>query len=310
MPARASTLSVQAEPPIAAADFARRMARLASDLEGADASRAHALAAAIPDTLRVTRGTDTYDVPLAWLRTALSAAPANPAEWNRRRADHAARIRAIGREAEAPAAASTTGAEARAVLEGVLADRAFRRGRAVSWQALLAERIKDWLADLWLRTLGRRVGQRSVAVLLAWVTSIAALVVLIVWLARTTARRRAEAPLEMGSISPRRAAARELAAEAASLVREGRIRDAARIAYRAAVHRLDEEGALRVDEARTPREYLRQLPSPHRRREAFAALTAAFERIWYGSRAAGADEGAKIVALLQDLECLSRDRAN
>ena len=110
-------------------------------------------------------------------------------------------------------------------------------------------------------------------------------------------------------IAARRAAARELAIEAASLVRAGRPRDAVRVAYRAAVSRLEEEGALRADEARTPREYLRALPAQHRRRATLARMTVAFERTWYGVRVAP-DAGAEIITILQDLECLSRDHAN
>jgi len=121
--------------------------------------------------------------------------------------------------------------------------------------------------------------------------------------------RRLDEPLGIGTIAARRAAGRELALEAAALVRAGRTRDAVRVAYRAAVHRLEEEGALRADEARTPREYLGSLPAGHRRRPTLGRLTAAFERIWYGARVAP-DAGVEIIALLQDLECLSRDHAN
>jgi hypothetical protein len=292
-------------------DFAGRMERLAADVGAADAARAAALARTVPEALRVARDGVPIDVPLAWLRTVLSGASANAEEWERRRAGHAARLRAVAREAAAPSADRPASAPAaRAALDGVLADRAFQRARAPTWQAQLMERVKEWLARLWLRTLGRRVGERSLAVVLAWTLSIAAIAVLLVWVARLGARRRADAPLEMGSMTPRRAAARVLALEAAALARDGRVRESARVAYRAAVHRLDEEGALEVDDARTPREYLRQLPAPHRRREAFAALTAAFERIWYGSRAPAPGDGPAIVALLQDLECLSRDHAN
>jgi hypothetical protein len=147
-------------------------------------------------------------------------------------------------------------------------------------------------------------------VVLAWAASIGAILVLLVALARTAATRGAGRPIAFNTGTPGRTGAAELALEAVALARAGHVRDAARVAYRAAVRRLEEEGALRADEARTPREYLRLLPSPHRRRPALAALTATFERIWYGSSAAGPDEGDRIVALLQDLECLSRDHAN
>ena len=113
----------------------------------------------------------------------------------------------------------------------------------------------------------------------------------------------------VGPLGVVRPPGRALGLEAASLIRAGQIREGARVAYRAAVSRLDEEGALHIDEARTPREYLRLLPPVHRRHAALSALTTTFERIWYGSRAAAPDEGDKILALLQDLGCLHFDRA-
>jgi hypothetical protein len=40
-----------------------------------------------------------------------------------------------------------------------------------------------------------------------------------------------------------------------------------------------------MDEARTPREYVRLLPASDRRRVPFHELTSEFERSWYGGRA-------------------------
>jgi hypothetical protein len=197
----------------------------------------------------------------------------------------------------------------RAALRAVLSQRGFARAQAGSWQADLRRRFSEWLSDLWGRTFGQRVGQRTVAMAFAWAVSIAAVVVLAVWLTRTATRRRKEGPLTIDDGPPRRDSSRALALEAAAMIRSGRTRDAARVAYRAAIHRLEEEGALRLDETRTPRESLGLLPVPHRRRAPLSALTAAFERIWYGSEVPSADEGRAILALLQDLECLSRDRA-
>ena len=81
----------------------------------------------------------------------------------------------------------------------------------------------------------------------------AAVVVLLVWLTQLTVRKRAEQPIALGRIPPRRVPGGELALEAAALVRAGRAREAARVAYRAAVQRLEEEGAFKVDDTRTPR---------------------------------------------------------
>ena len=217
---------------------------------------------------------------------------------------------AIQQEARTAPASAPDRTAARAALRAVLAQRAFAQARATSWQADLRRRIERWLSDAWDRTLGRHVGQQTLARLLAWGVTFAAVVVLLVWLTQLTVRKRAEQPIALGRIPPRRVPGGELALEAAALVRAGRAREAARVAYRAAVQRLEEEGAFKVDDTRTPREYLRLLPAPHRRRAGLSALTAAFERLWYGSRAASADDGRAILALLQDLECLPRDPAN
>jgi hypothetical protein len=201
-------------------------------------------------------------------------------------------------------------AAARATLHEILSQRAFASARTDSWITSLRRRFEEWLVDLWRRRFGGRVAGRGFARGLAWIASIAAVIALLIWLGRMTLRARAEAPLAIGARAPQRRAGRDLALEAAALIDAGRTRDAARVAYRAAVHRLEEDGAFRVDETRTPREYLRLLPPPHRRRAPLASLTAAFERLWYGSRVASEEDGRQIVALLQELECLSPDRAN
>ena len=216
----------------------------------------------------------------------------------------------IRRETRAAPATPPDRTAARTALHGVLAQRAFAQARASTWQNDLLGRAERWLSDLWDRTLGRRVGQRTVARVLAWGAATAAVLALLVWLTRMTVRFREDGPLGIGATPPRRVPGRELAAEAAALIRAGRTREASRLAYRAAVQKLEEEGALKVDEARTPREYLALLPPPHRRRPSLSALTTAFERLWYGSHAASPDEGRSILALLQDLECLPRDPAN
>jgi uncharacterized protein (DUF1778 family) len=218
---------------------------------------------------------------------------------------------AIRKEAlAASAVAEPDRTAARAALHAVLSQPAFAQARATSWQDDLRRRVEAWLADLWDRTLGRRVGHRTAVGILAWGAPIAAVLVLLAWLTRLTVRRRLEGPLAIGVVQPPRASGRELGLRAAALIRAGQTRDAARVAYRAALQRLEEDGAFRLDDARTPREYLRLLPAPHRRRTGLSALTAAFERLWYGSRAPSRDDGATILALLQDLECLPRDHAN
>ena len=307
-PAAAAPQAEASSPRLTAPQFVAQIEGLASAVETADAAAAARLAPSIPVVERVVTGGGTYEVRLEWLRSAVRAPDAGPGAWTFRRDDLAARLRAIAREA------GSTGVprdrtDARGALTAVLAQKGFQRVRARSWPADLQRRIARWVTDLLNRTFARRLGQRTLALVVTWTAAIAAVVVLVGWLARLSSRRRQDRPLTVGPLHVLRPPGRVLGLEAASLIRAGRIREGARVAYRAAVNRLEEEGTLRVDEARTPREYLRLLPPVHRRHATLSALTATFERTWYGSRAAAPDEGDKILALLQDLGCLSFDRA-
>jgi len=198
---------------------------------------------------------------------------------------------------------------ARPVLNEVLAQPAFARASRRSWQTRLQEHIRAWLQDVAARLLAPVLGRRSVAQVFAWIASIAALLVLAAWLLRIASRRTRERPIGLGTPAPAAASGYILGAEAAALIRAGRIRDGARAAYRAAIRRLEEDGAFAADPARTPRESLRLLVPTHRRAAALAAMTAAFETICYGARPAGADEGARLLRLLGELECLPSERA-
>jgi len=219
------------------------------------------------------------------------------------------RSRAIAREAELARSSAPIDANARTALNAILAQRAFSRMRTESWQAQLSRHVRDWLTGIWERTFGRVIGRRSVATTLAWTAAAAALIFLIVWLVNLASPGRRERPISMGPLDVPRRPGHLLAQEAEALIRAGHIRDAIRVAYQAGVSRLDEVGALRADETRTPRESLRLLDDGNRRRPAFARLTTIFERAWYGSRPPAADSGDEVLRLLRDLECLSFDRA-
>lgn len=201
-------------------------------------------------------------------------------------------------------------AAARSVLHEVLSQRAFSHAKGEAWTTQFRRRLGEWLTDLWARLIGTRFVRPSAARALAWIASVAAVCVLIVWLWRVARRNRRADAFELDTPVQEARAWRALAQQAVELIRDGQIREGARLGYRAAVQRLVEDGAFTQDATRTPREYLRLVPEQHRRRPALSALTAAFERMWYGSRAASAAEGRDIVLLLQELECLPREQAN
>jgi hypothetical protein len=99
-------------------------------------------------------------------------------------------------------------------------------------------------------------------------------------------------------------AAREAAAR-------GDFREAVHSTYWAGVSRLETIGALVPDPARTPRESLRVLADPvaegiHatvQQRESLAALTRCLELVWYGHRAAGANDFQDCLRQAEGLGC-------
>jgi Domain of unknown function (DUF4129) len=295
--------------PLTVRQFIGRIDDLAVAVRQADAASAARLAAAVPASERVVAGSDTYDVPLDWLRGALEAAPESGAGWSDRRRQLVIRLEGVSAEARLLDDGARSVDAARDVLTNVLADRRYARARTTPWQTVLLERIKQWIADLLLRTVGPGWGPRRLVQVIAWTLSSAAVLVLIVWLTRVSLRRRADRPIGVGPVGAVVPPGHVLALEAVELIRAGRVREGAQVAYRAALRRLEEEGVLRTDAASTPRETLRLVAPTHRRAAPLAALTAVFERIWYGSRPAGHDEGSRLLGLLRDLECLPSDRA-
>jgi hypothetical protein len=201
-------------------------------------------------------------------------------------------------------------AAARAVLNDVLSQRAFTHSRGQTWEGAMGRWVEDRLTALWARLTGSRFAVPSAPRAVAWIASILAFGVLMAWLWRIVKRSRSAGTFELHVPVRDERRWRALAQEAVDLIRAGQIRDGARLAYRAAVQRLEEEGAFTHDTTRTPREYLQLVPARHRSRPALTTLTKAFERIWYGSTAASPDEGREIMTLLQDLECLPREQAN
>jgi hypothetical protein len=302
--------SPSAAQPLSPREFGAWVDALAATVREADAAAAGRLAAGIPAAEHVVAAGDTYDISFEWLQRALAAAPAAGADWPERRRQIGDRLDAIAIEVKMlDDDTLRRDAAPREALASVLTDRRFQRAKRMSWQAVLQERIRKWVLDFLGRLGGRGWSRRQLVQGLAWTVSSAAVIVLLVWLARVSLRRRADRPTSVGLAGTVAQPGHVLAIEAAELIGSGRIREGARAAYRAALRRLEEEGVLRPDAASTPRETLRLVAPSHRRAAPLAALTSAFERMWYGSRPASADDGPRLLGLLRELECLPSDRA-
>jgi hypothetical protein len=215
-----------------------------------------------------------------------------------------------GIEGEAAPDDAARGSEIDALLRSVLARREFQRSASSVWLDSLRQRVSDWLMAFLRRFDGTGLDVRAVGIVLAWGSSLLALSALSWWLVQMLTRRSRAASLELGTMRVPAAPAREWARRAMAAARAGDLRESVRSAYHAAVCRLEEQGIWRVDESRTPREYVQLLPADDPRFAAVSDLTRQFEQVWYGRRPATDDDARLLAAHLERLGCLRpADRA-
>jgi hypothetical protein len=195
-------------------------------------------------------------------------------------------------------------AQARATVETILAGSEFQQSGASRWRERLQERVGKWFEDLLGRFGAGRGAARGTALVFAWAAAIAALIGLGFWFARTIADHPRGSVLSLGSGAIARPRARDLALRALAAARLGHTREAVRWAYGAALVRLEEQGVWRIDDARTPREYMPMLPATDRRHAVMLDLTRRFEQIWYGNRTAADDDARRVTDHLEVLGCL------
>ena len=254
---------------------------------------------------RVSDGNEHTDISNRWLLAALIGAPARPGEWPAVRAAIVGRLRSISAEIASGAGDSAqTRAHARAAVEAILARREFQQSAASRWRERLQERVGQWFEGVLERLGAGRGTARGTALVFAWAAAIAALAGLGFWLARTIADQPRGAGLALAAGSARRPRARDLALRALRAARLGQTREAVRCAYGAALVRLEEQGAWRIDDARTPREYLPMLPATDSRHAALLDLTRRFEQVWYGNRPVADEDARRMTDHLEALGCL------
>jgi hypothetical protein len=285
--------------------FVTEVDRLIAGVESAGVTDAASLAATVPARWSVA-APDPMEVDTRWLVDGLADAAAHPEKWTTTREGLRRRLRAMRAHAAelADDSHSEVQQRARSAVQKILQRPEFQRSAASMWLERLQRRIGDWLADLRQRLGLSRSSSLRTAQALAWITALGAAAGLGVWLARTLARRPRGAALDLGAGYTARRKAREWALRALADVRAGNLKEAVRSAYKAAVLQLEEQGAWRVDESRTPREYLRILGKGDSRTPLMMDLTQRFEEIWYGDRVVSPDDTSRVTAHLEALGCL------
>jgi len=300
---------VRAESPavdLDAAAYVATLQRLAEAVRAADAPADGAtLARDLPATWTVRAGSERLTVSTAPIVDALTTTTPE-SSWAAIRTAAVARIDALREEASPLARAGVPPpSHLRGALADVLAAPEFRGRQRYAGLMAFVDRVRRWLRS-WLPEA--RQGAAAVVPILRYATWVIAAIafVLLAWLtwrvlrgaSRDTAAARPRPARGADPVDARTWAARARAAAAA-----GDAREAVRCAYHAVLHRLDEEGAWTIAEARTPREYMRLLPPADRRQPAVSFVARLFEGAWYGGAEPGIDDARQAVHHLRDLGC-------
>jgi hypothetical protein len=225
--------------------------------------------------------------------------------WARTREHAIAWIAALRDEAEPLARAGVPPpAHLRGALSDVLSAPEFRGRQRYAGLMALADQFKRWVRS-WLPDFSPAKG--AVVPILRYATWVIAAVafVLLAWLTwrllRGVSRESAARPRPVRGREP--ADARAWATRARAAAAAGDAREAVRCAYHAVLHRLDEDGAWTIAEARTPREYLRLLPAADRRQPAVTFVARLFEGTWYGGVDPAIADARAAVGHLKDIGC-------
>jgi hypothetical protein len=319
-PARQTSTQIEESAPNVAAEnasgdslagYRAALARCASEIAalerepGGIAAFLHSL----PDAWTVDTQGKTFSVSTAWLRTALETLQKKPADaelWRQIRE----RLEFLDRQAsglESQAVEPQTG-KARAQLKEIFAQREFKGLAGPGALALWWRRVTGWVGEKIEAFLERlHIGQKTGNVFAYAVIGLA-LVLLTLWLYRLLASRSRTLTLEAEAPEP----AMDMRAwlgEASAAAERGEYREAIHCAYWAAVERLETLGALPKDRSRTPRELERLGETKLATGATFRGLSRRFERVWYGTRAASAEDWASTKTELEEMGCLQLSSA-
>jgi len=299
---------IRAESPavdLDAAAYVATLQRLADQVRAIDApADAATLARDLPATWTVRAGTERLTVSTAPIVDALTATTPE-SSWVEIRTAAVARIDALREEASPLARAGVPPpSHLRGALADVLAAPEFRGRQRYAGLMAFVDRVRRWLRS-WLPEA--RQGAAAAVPILRYATWVIAVIAfgLLAWLTwrvlRGASRDTAARPRPMRGADP--VDARTWAARARAAAAAGDAREAVRCAYHAVLHRLDEEGAWTIAEARTPREYMRLLPAADRRQPAVSFVARLFEGTWYGGAKPAIDDAQTAVRHLKEIGC-------
>lgn len=202
----------------------------------------------------------------------------------------------------------------RVIIERILAREEFHgvKKQQMTWFEKIRQKAAEFLINLLVKLMSRASFQ-SIDKILIWISVAAALILLTVLTIRLWKRKMARQSSTTAFADPSESAPahalpwEKWLARAHEAATAGDWREAVHLAYRGGISFLELNAALPTDRARTPREYLRMLPSASSHRAPLAALTRKFEITWYGSAQAVPEYFSESLDCLESMGCHARE---
>jgi hypothetical protein len=254
----------------------------------------------LPSSWHVHDSDRDYDIPTDSLRRDLGAWQSKQDDTTLQRIlQHLETLRA---EASSQWQPNQDASGRRALLNSILAQPEFHDVQGQTWLDRLKERFTRWLINI----LGRAISSSSIPVISDIIVYglIAAAVLALAWWMYRSLKESSRVETIMPVAVP--VSAKEWPiwlAEARAAAAQGRWREAVHLCYWSGISFLEAGGSWRPDAARTPREYLRLLPSTSTQHPALRSLTQKLERVWYGMHPADADSFHESLKELENLGC-------
>ena len=259
-----------------------------------DASHCSADSVGPDDIVTATEQAGSRRISYGWLRAPLELIgnhkirPADAAPLLNEAAQriHLEQSEAPGSSLSPPSTISKHTSE-RSVLAAILNHREFRRAdRSLTQRAL--EAVAIWINRRLAGLAEYSSHRRWLGLLLEWGLVALACLGLVYWFVRQTRRARGLQAEDTAKVqnAPALRNWERLRQEAEQAAQQQRWREAVRGYYWATIARLESRGQWPVNQARTPREYLRLILPGHPKHDDLRLLTRRLESCWYGSNTA------------------------
>jgi len=297
--------AVEAQPSsISLPEYAAELDRLIAQTQDLKTpSDADVLIKTIAPTWHVQDAEGSFEISSEWLRAELGEWRKQPKQETLNRI--VARLHLLRAQGEAYQRPPVVVSARQAELHKILADPEFNAVRGPGWLDRLKQRIANWFLSLLTRVFSSSAIPAISDVVVYGLIGIAVLA-LAYWIFRTLRDNAGVETLMPGAMAVSSKEWGVWMAEARAAADAGRWKDAVHLAYWSGISYLETQGWWPPDRARTPREYLRLLPSTSQHSPALRELTRNFEIVWYGTQPADAEAFSQTVAQLEKLGCQYR----